>query len=206
MTDSHSLIMARVREGNKKEELVKAAKYLFMTEGINQVSISKIVNKAGVAQGTFYLYFDSKDEILDAVAENISQDILRNVQHIAEDDVLNAFEKLGNIKKMFFDFLLSTDEVILHFHGEEHAKAHDRLAEAINRQLLPVFKDIVWQGNQEGIFNTDYPDEAAEFVLAISGASHSLNIEDKKAVKRWVSAADDFLIKGLGVKELDTRH
>lgn len=47
----------------KKEALLNTAYDLFTTKGINSTSISEIVNKAGVAKGTFYLYFRDKYDI-----------------------------------------------------------------------------------------------------------------------------------------------
>ena len=42
----------------KKENLLSSAYNLFIKKGINDTSISDIVNEAGVAKGTFYLYFN----------------------------------------------------------------------------------------------------------------------------------------------------
>lgn len=47
----------------KRDSLLDTAFQLFMTQGINKTSISDIVNQAGVAKGTFYLYFKDKYDI-----------------------------------------------------------------------------------------------------------------------------------------------
>lgn len=47
----------------KRESLLNTAFHLFMTNGINKTTISDIVNNAGVAKGTFYLYFKDKYDI-----------------------------------------------------------------------------------------------------------------------------------------------
>ena len=47
----------------KKEALFNTAFELFMTKGINKTTISDIVQKAGVAKGTFYLYFSDKYDV-----------------------------------------------------------------------------------------------------------------------------------------------
>ncbi len=47
----------------KRESLLNTAFELFTTKGINNTSISDIVEKAGVAKGTFYLYFKDKYDI-----------------------------------------------------------------------------------------------------------------------------------------------
>ena len=57
--------MGRVEENKKKkkEALFRTAYELFTTKGINSTAISDIVEKAGVAKGTFYLYFKDKYDI-----------------------------------------------------------------------------------------------------------------------------------------------
>ena len=59
------MIMGKVDENKKKkkETLFNSAYDLFVTKGINSTAISDIVEKAGVAKGTFYLYFKDKYDI-----------------------------------------------------------------------------------------------------------------------------------------------
>ena len=61
--------MGRVEENKKKkkEALFRTAYELFTTKGINSTAISDIVEKAGVAKGTFYLYFKDKYDIRNAL-------------------------------------------------------------------------------------------------------------------------------------------
>ena len=52
---------------DKKEILMNSATNLFKTQGIYSTTVSDIVKDAGIAKGTFYLYFSDKDEIVNAV-------------------------------------------------------------------------------------------------------------------------------------------
>lgn len=66
--------MGRVEENKKKkkEALFRTAYELFTTKGINSTAISDIVEKAGVAKGTFYLYFKDKYDIKNKlIAHNV---------------------------------------------------------------------------------------------------------------------------------------
>ncbi len=64
----------------RRDELMQAGKVLFSTKGYHNTKVSDIVREAGVAQGTFYLYFDSKtdlftallDEFIDMITEAVS--------------------------------------------------------------------------------------------------------------------------------------
>ncbi len=63
--ENERIIMGKVDENKKKkkETLFNSAYELFITKGINSTAISDIVEKAGVAKGTFYLYFKDKYDI-----------------------------------------------------------------------------------------------------------------------------------------------
>ena len=53
----------------RRAEIVSAAAVAFAEQGVACTAVSDIVKAAGVAQGTFYLYFESKDDVVLAVAE-----------------------------------------------------------------------------------------------------------------------------------------
>ncbi|MGB6309735.1 MAG: helix-turn-helix domain-containing protein, partial [Steroidobacteraceae bacterium] len=53
----------------RREELMDAAEQLFLAQGIAATSIDAIVAGAGVAKGTFYLYFQSKEQLLTALRQ-----------------------------------------------------------------------------------------------------------------------------------------
>ncbi|KQU16986.1 MULTISPECIES: TetR family transcriptional regulator [Peribacillus] len=55
----------------KYEKILKAAIDVIPEKGLDKTSISDIVKKAGVAQGTFYLYFSSKKALIPAIADNL---------------------------------------------------------------------------------------------------------------------------------------
>ena len=57
----------------KKEQIVNAALHLFVNKGFRQTSIQDIIDKANVAKGTFYNYFESKNECLKAILEYVQE-------------------------------------------------------------------------------------------------------------------------------------
>jgi AcrR family transcriptional regulator len=88
VNDSQSVLEALMN--NKKEtkyELILNAAFEQMKEkGFEKASISQIVKNAGVAQGTFYLYFDSKGAIVPAIAERILNEQLEAIQQEVKKD------------------------------------------------------------------------------------------------------------------------
>jgi AcrR family transcriptional regulator len=62
-------VMARKRVGNKRERIIVAAAKLFGDKGYHDTTTAEIAESAGVAAGTIYIYFSSKEELLVAVFE-----------------------------------------------------------------------------------------------------------------------------------------
>lgn len=75
-----------INKQRKKEALLNTAFDLFTSKGINDTSISDIVNKAGVAKGTFYLYFRDKYDIRNLLISHKSSQLFMS----AHTDMLKA--------------------------------------------------------------------------------------------------------------------
>lgn len=81
MTDSQSL---RGWEMNKKDKIIHAAIDVFREKGIEKTKVSDIVKAAGIAQGTFYLYFPSKLSVMPAIAEVMVDKTITEIQQYIE--------------------------------------------------------------------------------------------------------------------------
>ena len=81
-------------EPSRRRELVATAKRLFVERGFSQTSVSAIVREAGVAQGTFYLYFKSKQAVLPYLRAEILDNYLRALEESAADRAARADARL----------------------------------------------------------------------------------------------------------------
>ena len=90
----------------KKNNLVQAAYELFLEKGTTKTSIDEIVRRANVAKGTFYLYFQDKNEIWDAVVARVSNHILLEAKEALEQ---------RNLPDMIDRILFVADYVIEYF-------------------------------------------------------------------------------------------
>ena len=75
----------------KLNALYNTAFELFTTKGISKTTISDIVDKAGVAKGTFYLYFRDKLDIRDKLVSHKAQELLRNAHHSMIQEGITGF-------------------------------------------------------------------------------------------------------------------
>lgn len=99
----------RRRSGRAEQtrgKLLAAAEAVFAEQGFYQASIVKITEHAGVAQGTFYLYFSSKQEIF----EKLVDDLNRRVRHALAAAVAGAGSRLEAERAGLTAFLQFTAE------------------------------------------------------------------------------------------------
>ncbi|MER1987692.1 MAG: TetR family transcriptional regulator [Solibacillus sp.] len=73
-------------KGDKYNRILKASIEVISEKGLHKTSISDIVKKAEVAQGTFYLYFSSKNALIPAIAKNLLTIILDNLKNQVNTD------------------------------------------------------------------------------------------------------------------------
>lgn len=156
----------------RKNELLDAAQELFFTKGYKQTSIESIIKKIGVAKGTFYYYFKSKEDLLDKLTYKMSKKILEEVKKIVEKDDLNAIDKLnqayavaGSVKLENIELL----KVLLKaFCNDRNLFFRHKMFMSSMEILAPEFSKIIRQGVNEKVFNTPFPDEAARLIFEIA--------------------------------------
>ena len=64
----------------RRDELMNAARRLFLKQGVAPTTIEQITSGADVAKGTFYLYFSSKEDVLAALGERFAQELLATIK------------------------------------------------------------------------------------------------------------------------------
>jgi AcrR family transcriptional regulator len=81
---------------DKKSRLLSAAKEVLAEKGLEKATISDIVKRAGMAQGTFYLYFSSKNALIPAIANDLLQTMLHKIkeEQVLSDDIWSFFHKM----------------------------------------------------------------------------------------------------------------
>lgn len=76
----------------KEDSLLNTAFYLFTTKGLSKTSIAEISEKAGMAKGTFYLYFKDKYDIRNKLISHKSSQIFLNAADALEKEEISQFE------------------------------------------------------------------------------------------------------------------
>ncbi len=92
---------------NRREEILKSAISAFSHKGYHNTSISDIIEKAGIARGTFYLYFENKRQIFDSVLDNLIIELDHCIKKIELGQGLpNPLDQLkANLKRVLILFI-----------------------------------------------------------------------------------------------------
>lgn len=90
----------RPKKTERRQQLIDAAMTAFGAKGYHGTQVADIIKEAGVARGTFYLYFDSKRDIFDAVVQSIYRRVQEVIRPINKEDFSKVpAEILGNIER-----------------------------------------------------------------------------------------------------------
>lgn len=146
-------------------EIFETAEMLFEKKGYDATSINDIIDHIGIAKGTFYHYFKSKEQMLDAYIERKINMQIGKLADIVEDPSIDALKKfkiiiLANVK------IQSSNKFFLKFlHNQVNIGIHQiNLVKSI-KKYAPFVCKIIEQGNREGIFHVENPLETTEFLL-----------------------------------------
>ena len=184
----------------RKTKILESAVKLFKEKGYEHTVVSDIVKEAGIAQGTFYLYYKSKDDIFVAVLEHFQESMIEELVQIQERTDLNPVQKLNYLTSLEFTLNREQDDLVLQMHLEKNAGIHQRyLIRTINR-LTPIYASIIEEGIKEGFFHTQYPKESAEYMLVATKFLFDPGIfpHDIESLQNKIKAALDISEKILG--------
>lgn len=193
--------MPRPDKTRRRESLVQAALSVFADRGVAGTTVSDIVQAAGVAQGTFYLYFESKDDVVVAAVERMVDDMVGGMEAALEAAGAGAVERLLGFRDALagFESTPSALEMADIVHRPENRAMHDRLTEHLVPRLVPLIESIVRQGVGEGAFDVPDPRAAAWFVL---GGLQSAELSGTRVehLPAALAAATDLALRALGYR------
>ena len=196
----------------RKAEMVAAAWSLFSEKGYDRTTVNAIIEKLGVSKGTFYHYFTSKEDILDAVVDSITEAGFQVVAPILEDAALSAIDKLNQYIKAARAWRLTNIDAIkevmrIIYRDENIIIRHKMHAHSVSR-VAPLFTQLIQQGINEGVFKNEYPEETAEALLHLSNILGDANaklfldlagrLENRHLIKRRINFYGDMLERLLG--------
>lgn len=150
----------------RRQEILSVAGELFRNQGYVHTTVDAIIQKAGVAKGTFYYYFKSKEEILDALVREKVDQLCEQYRKVADDPELSALDKLRHMLRGPHRIADEETELMEGLHRPENRELHERINMEIIINISPVLAQVIEQGRKESVFHVDHPLETVQFLLA----------------------------------------
>lgn len=135
-----------LKKEDKKQRLLDAAYHLFVEKGFRDTTIQNIVDYAGVAKGTFYLYFQDRYDIQEHVIASQAYQLFQHAIEAITTDTPNTFEdRVIRVVDHIIDELMENRDLLYLIRKNLSAGLFEpklvRLLEAQNSEFIKVFEE-----------------------------------------------------------------
>ncbi|MDO4493593.1 MAG: TetR/AcrR family transcriptional regulator [Clostridia bacterium] len=168
----------------RRKEILDVSERLFCMNGYDVTSTNDILAEIGIARGTLYYHFRSKEEILDGIIGRIIEGIERRVAAIAVDETVPVLERFT---KAVLSANVDTDVgnmVLEQVHRPQNALMHQKMQESLLSAITPYFVKIIKDGIRQGLMHSDYPEEVVEMTLTYANGAFDDALDIPEDVRR----------------------
>lgn len=190
---------------DRKNEILDVAERLFGTKGFDSTSTSDILNEIGIARGTLYYHFKSKEEILDAMISRMMNRLVKRAEAIAAQKSIPVLQRLTmmmlslNVSDGNFE-----QELLKQMHKPQNALMHQKMEKSLLSGINPIITGLIREGVVQGICQTDYPEEAAEMTFLYANTVFDDLMEHSEEKKQRKIAAFIYNLERLLNMEQDS--
>ena len=187
---------------NKKELIIDAAIKVFAEKGFYNAKVADVARQAGVADGTIYLYFKNKDDLLISLFETKMEEILLPFSALLAED-LPAEQKLRRFIHLYFRMIEDNQHLAEVFQVE--LRQSDKFLKDYHNQkfidFLNLIGDIIYQGQQQGCFKNKTSIHTMKLIIfgALDELARQwiLTTEPRDDLKKTAKETADILIRSI---------
>ena len=199
-----------IEKNHKYHQILEAAVKVFARQGFHQSTVAQIAKEAGVADGTIYLYFKNKDDILVQFFSFRAKQVFESFREEV-DRAQTSADKLRNlVRRHLAEFQRDRDGAVV-YQVETHQNS--RMAEAQIREMSQMYRDliaeIIEQGQQEGTIRKDlYVGLVKRFIIgAVDEVINTwLHSDGEYDLVSMAEPLVELFIKGIGSPPAKTRR
>jgi len=142
---------------DKRDAILKAATQVFARRGYFQSQVADVAREAGIAAGTVYLYFRSKDDLLVSIFERAMKEALLEGRS-AIGDIKDPRERLRRIARLHLERMGRDRDLAIVFQVElrQSTKFMERFSSTYLRDYLGIIRDTISEGQASGVFRGDF--------------------------------------------------
>jgi AcrR family transcriptional regulator len=155
----------------RRKELLDTALRLFARTGYESTSVDQITGEVGVAKGTFYHYFSSKQDLLEQIVDAWVGELFAHLEHELSDFQGDAAAKFRAWFTVSTEWKLADVETSVMFARTLYSDENLRLRNALwSNWLVRMGSDlvsIITQGVAEGVFTVADPEATTSIIMSI---------------------------------------
>ncbi|MDM5233116.1 TetR/AcrR family transcriptional regulator [Lysinibacillus pakistanensis] len=174
----------------RRNEILDAAEELFNQKGFDGTSTNDILEKVGIARGTLYYHFKSKEDIMDALIDRMTDTILEAAKEIGANKSIPVNERMIRVVMALNISGGNGKEIMEHIHKPQNALMHQKIQKIIFNNVPSILADIIREGIEQGLFNTLYPYECMEMIVAYTNTvfdDDMVHLTDEERTSRIVA-------------------
>ena len=134
-----------MKKGEKRKKmLLKIAYDMFLTQGYDNTSVDEIIEKAQIAKGTYYYYFQSKEQMLEEVIDMMIKNEVKMAEQIIRTDISVPQKIVGILTSM-----KPTEEeqpIKNTLFQEENVLMHHKVRKKLIDTLTPLLSEVIKEG------------------------------------------------------------
>lgn len=153
---------------DRRNEILNTAEKLFYVKGYDRCTVNDILTAIGIAKGTFYHYFKSKEEVLDSIVSRYEEIIVSRVNKILATNDISLEEKLMGIFMAMKITNPIDSEMLDDMHKVENVLLHQKMLNRIVMAMAPLLVTVVEEGIEKEVWKCRYPLQYMQIFLASS--------------------------------------
>ncbi|HEY7171379.1 MAG TPA: TetR/AcrR family transcriptional regulator C-terminal domain-containing protein, partial [Vicinamibacterales bacterium] len=187
----------------KRDAILRAAIDVFASRGFFNAQVADVARAAGVAAGTVYLYFRSKDELLVSIFERVMTDAIAEGRGVLAG-IADPLERLRRIAHLHLD-RLSRDRdlaVVVQVELRQTTKFMERFSTTLLREYLGILRDVIADGQAAGVVRPGInPTLAAKMLFGALDemATNWMLSRRRTSLDGVADAVVDVFVHGVGV-------
>jgi AcrR family transcriptional regulator len=155
----------------RRNKILESAQRMVYTKGYEGLSIQDILADQQISKGAFYHYFSSKQALLEALIDHLADQALELLTPIVQDEHLPATDKLLRFFDVAARWKTARKEYLLTlmhtWYADENALLRLKTQVALMPLISPLFTAIIRQGVDEGVFRTQFPNQACDIIFSM---------------------------------------
>jgi AcrR family transcriptional regulator len=203
---------AMLKDSNKKSRIIKAALDVFAQEGLQKGTVDIIARKAGVAKGTVYGYFPSKEALFEGVLYDFFLSVSQNMKKALEQetDPVRRFDLMVDLMFDQWDYIIAHPgeyewiilyEIFLYILRKERQGGSQSLVDEIMDQIFisfePLFETIPGQKDDS---QADLKMKSYLLFSALDGITiYYFLLHSRYEPEQMRKITKDFVKRGLGI-------